>query len=117
VDELVNRYFPPREGRSQFRRRLRQHEADGPTLTDEQVLDAIRSSGASQSFEILFSHGDIGQYGDDWSRADLALCNYLTKYSHDPDQLDRLFRRSALYRPKWDREDYRTRTIEKALIK
>jgi primase-polymerase (primpol)-like protein len=40
----------------------------------------------------------------------------LSFWTQDVDQLDRLFRRSALYRPKWERSDYRERTIGKALV-
>lgn len=33
----------------------------------------------------------------------------------DTDQMDRLFRESGLMREKWDREDYRTATLDKAV--
>ena len=33
----------------------------------------------------------------------------------DFDAIDRLFRGSALYRPKWDRDDYRNSTIAIAI--
>ena len=33
----------------------------------------------------------------------------------DPDRIDRLVRNSALYRDKWEREDYREGTIQKAI--
>jgi putative DNA primase/helicase len=36
-------------------------------------------------------------------------------YSQDQDQIDRIFRKSALYRAKWERADYRESTIRKAL--
>ena len=34
--------------------------------------------------------------------ADLALCSLLTKNISDPQQIDRLFRKSKLYQDKWD---------------
>ncbi|MDP9351590.1 MAG: hypothetical protein M3P51_08640, partial [Chloroflexota bacterium] len=36
-------------------------------------------------------------------------------YTGDPQRLDRLFRKSGLYRPKWERRDYRERTLARAL--
>ena len=58
--------------------------------------------------------GDRTGYGSD-SEADLALCSLLAFYFPDPDALDALFRRSGLYRDKWDRADYRAATLGKAL--
>src|SRR5215218_6627247 len=56
------------------------------------------------------------------SEADLALCSRLAFWtSGDSDRIDKLFRQSGLYRPKWDERHYgdgRTygqATIEKAL--
>lgn len=47
--------------------------------------------------------GDTSAYGNDHSRADLALLNELAPYARDVEQLDRLFRQSGLMREKWDR--------------
>jgi hypothetical protein len=50
------------------------------------------------------------------SEADQALLSALAFWTGpDPDQLDRLFRSSGLMRDKWERQDYRDRTIAKAL--
>ena len=47
--------------------------------------------------------GDLSSYCGDHSRGDLALCNFIYWCSDcDPDAIDRLFRRSALMRDKWD---------------
>lgn len=55
-------------------------------------------------------------HGDNNSVADLALVQMLAFWTQDHDQLDRLFRRSALNREKWEsRADYRERTITAAL--
>jgi hypothetical protein len=49
------------------------------------------------------------------SAADLALCGFLAALvGPNPEEIDRLFRHSGLMRPKWEREDYRTATINKA---
>ena len=46
--------------------------------------------------------GDITGYPSE-SEADAALCELLAFWgARDPAQLDRLVRRSGLYRPKWD---------------
>jgi len=62
-------------------------------------------------------HGDGDMSGlPSGSEADLTLCNcYIAAGATDPAQLDRIFRDSALMRPKWDRTDYRERTLAKAL--
>lgn len=47
--------------------------------------------------------GDISEYGGDDSRADMALLNLLAPYSDGrADVLDKMFRSSSLFRPKWD---------------
>ena len=50
------------------------------------------------------------------SEADLALCDKLAFYwGNDFNSIDRMFRQSGLYREKWDRQDYKNNTIEKAI--
>src|SRR5439155_15578492 len=50
--------------------------------------------------------GDTSEYGSQ-SEAELALCSMLTFWTGpDPERIDRLFRRSALYREKWDEPHY-----------
>jgi putative DNA primase/helicase len=83
-------------------------------LTDDAVLDIAACARNREKFVRLWS-GDTGMHDDDDSAADLALCGLLAFYTHDAGQLDRLFRRSGLYRRKWDRKDYRDRTIAKAV--
>jgi hypothetical protein len=49
-------------------------------------------------------------------RGGLALCGMLAFWTGgDNAKMDTLFRQSGLYREKWDREDYRDRTITEAL--
>jgi len=59
--------------------------------------------------------GDTGAYSGDASAADLSLCSLLAYRTGDENRVDRLFRMSALYRQKWERGDYRHRTITKAM--
>ena len=50
------------------------------------------------------------------SEADLALLMILSFWTNcNADQMDRLFRSSGLYRDKWERQDYRDRTLTSAI--
>ena len=82
------------------------------SLTDEQIL---AKASNNPKFYALFN-GDMSSYNDDHSSADLALCNMLAFWTgRNEAQMDALFRRSALYRDKWERSDYRQETIAKAI--
>ena len=82
------------------------------TLSDEQI---IFKAAANSKFRALFE-GDISDYNDDHSSADLALCNILAFWTgRDADAIDRIFRQSGLFRDKWLRDDYRNETIRKAI--
>jgi hypothetical protein len=71
-------------------------------VTDGALLDGLRLR-FGQAFCALYDRGDISAYDGDHSAADLALFNYLIQgCGPDPARIDRLFRRSALMRPKWD---------------
>ena len=81
-------------------------------LSDEQIL--LKAS-ANSKFRALFE-GDLTDYNNDHSSADLALCNILAFWTgKNPDAIDRIFRKSGLYRDKWLRDDYRLETISKAI--
>jgi NrS-1 polymerase HBD domain/AAA domain len=60
--------------------------------------------------------GDMADYDGDHSRADLALCGILARrFQNDLFKIDDEFRKSGLYREKWERSDYRSLTILKAI--
>ena len=84
------------------------------SFSDVAVLDRIRSSRQASKFDALFA-GHIGAYASS-SEADMALTSILMFWcQNDKSQVERLFERSGLAkREKWDREDYRQRTLEKA---
>ena len=84
-----------------------------PDLTDAEIIEKCQSADNAAKFNALW-RGDISGYGSH-SEADLALIGILKFYTRDPAQLERLVRQSGLYREKWDRTDYVTRTISKAL--
>jgi hypothetical protein len=88
-----------------------------PSLDDKEVLDKAFNAKNGEAVWRLF-HGDISQYKSH-SEADLALCSHLAFYTgRDTQKVDRLFRASDLYRPKWDDErgtsTYGQLTIERA---
>jgi hypothetical protein len=72
-------------------------------VADEVIIEKCRAAKNAPKFEALFDHGDAGAYhGGDDSGADYALLGILKLWTQDPDQLERLMRRSRLARPKWD---------------
>ncbi len=90
--------------------------ADACSITDEELLQKARTAKNGAEFSSLFDHGDLSAYSNDASRADLALCCKLAFWvGNDPDRIERLFRRSALFREKWNREDYSKATIQKGI--
>lgn len=93
-------------------------EGQGFQGTDDELLDKAKGARNGEKFTGLFE-GDIDAHeGDDRSAnaADLALCRLLAFWTGpDPERIDRLFRRSGLRRDKWERKDYRNRTIAKAI--
>lgn len=83
-------------------------------LEDDVVVERARSAKNGGKFASLWD-GDTSSHGSDHSAADLGLCSMLAFWTQDPAQIDRLFRRSGLYREKWERLDYRDKTINRAL--
>ena len=84
-------------------------------LTDDQIIARARKL---RKFERLWN-GDTTKY-DSNSEADLALCGLLADWVDcEPDGIDRLFRKSGLFRAKWDEKrgnrTYGQLTIAKAL--
>lgn len=88
------------------------HHAD---LPDERVIELCRKAKNAAKFASLFDDGDTSAHNHDDSSADLALVGIFAFYTQDPDQIDRLYRRSRLMRSKWERADYRARTINRAV--
>lgn len=83
--------------------------------TDEEIIAIIRKSNQADKFSRLYDNGDISFYDDDNSSADMGLCCIIAYYTKDYYQIDRIFKSSKLYRNKWEREDYKEMTINKAL--
>ena len=83
-------------------------------LSEAEIVEKAASSRNGEKFRRLWS-GDTTDYGSH-SEADLAFCGMLAFWTGgDAARIDALFRQSRLYRKKWDRQDYRNRTITEAL--
>ncbi len=88
-------------------------------ITDDicnDIIEIIKKSKQAERFNKLYFEGDITDYDGDDSSADLALCDILAFYcGEDFELIDALFCKSKLYRTKWDRPDYKSSTITKAI--
>ena len=97
-------------------------ELKSPLLLDQQIIDLCTKEKCKQKFEKLFFKGDISDYNNDDSAADLALVSILAFFTQDVQQIFRLFQQSCLYKTherqlKWEREDYRSKTIQKGILR
>jgi len=89
-------------------------ERVGNGLADNEIVKKALSASNGERFARLWA-GDTTVYGSN-SEADLALCRMLAFWTGgDAVKIDALFRQSGLYRKKWNRQDYRNRTIAEAL--
>ena len=89
-------------------------------LDDDTLLDMARKAKNGDKFRRLFDEGAWQTDFPSQSEADLALCSMLAFWTRkDTGVMDRLFRRSALFRPKWDEargdQTYGELTIAKAV--
>ena len=89
-------------------------------LSDDSVIAKASAAGNAEKFAKLWN-GDISDYGSR-SEADAALISILAFWcSGDAEQIDRLFRTSALMREKWDEhrgaDTYGNITIAKVISK
>lgn len=75
------------------------------------IISKLREQKNGEKFSALFDSGDITGYGSP-SEADAALCALIAfRTGTDVETLDAIFRQSALYREKWEREDCREAAI------
>jgi hypothetical protein len=85
------------------------------SLSNEEIIERAGTAANGERFKRLWA-GNTSGYSSS-SEADAALCSLLAFWTGpDPQRIDALFRQSGLCREKWTRrEDYRRRTIERAL--
>ena len=85
----------------------------GSYLSDESIIEKSAKSKQGEKFSALWN----GEFETSHNEADQALCAVLAFWcGGDTEQMDRLFRKSKLYREKWERNDYREMTLQKALM-
>ena len=97
----------------------REGKSADPTKADKPLVLKAMTAQNGDLFKALWDGSTLG-YGHDDSAADMALCNHLAFWTRkNPQQMDRLFRRSKLMRPKWDekrgRQTYGELTIAEAI--
>lgn len=107
--------------RKQVRKRKAKKAARRIVLSDEQVLEKARAAQNAEDFTALWE-GRWQEKFASQSEADLALCCALAFWTgRDREQMDRLFRQSALFREKWDKvhhadgATYGEETLEQAV--
>lgn len=89
-------------------------DVPGSFLSDESVIAKAMYSRQGEKFRSLLE----GNVPDSMSHseADLSLCTILAFWcGGDTEQMDRIFRESGLMREKWDRGDYRSATLNRAV--
>ncbi|MGO4936632.1 phage NrS-1 polymerase family protein [Fundicoccus sp. Sow4_H7] len=80
-------------------------DPEGNSLTIEELTKKASNAKNGDKFKALFFDGDTSQHNGDDSSADQALINMMWWWTNgDPDKVDEWFRKSALYRPKWDEQ-------------
>ena len=90
-------------------------QLDNSAVTEEDIFEIVtglRAAKNGDKFRRLYDEGDISGYGSH-SEADAGLCAVIAfRTGPNPEMIDAIFRRSALYREeKWERDDYRESTI------
>ena len=89
------------------------------SLSDKDIIQLLENGPYERQFRALFYSGDLSTFNNDHSSADWKLCKMLVFYTQEPEQVDRLFRKSKLIRPKWDETHgegtYGENTIKKCL--
>jgi hypothetical protein len=123
VETMHAQVWPPQPADPEQKKRARAAAKEAATnlpQSDADLLELAYRASNGAKIRALYNNGDTSGYPGQ-SEADLALCSYLAFYTgDDPERLDRLFRGSALMRPKWDRnartgETYGAGTIRLAI--
>jgi hypothetical protein len=106
LDTLYKRLFPQQE------EELGESESivvvnGGFEGEDEDLLERARRARNGPRFSALYDEGDLSRYDEDHNKGDMALCGMLAFWTgRNPQDIDRLFRKSALMREKWDKVRY-----------
>lgn len=92
-------------------------ESHIPMALKMKLSEIFSPASSTSKYKNLFN-GDMTDYNDDHSSADMALIGHLRHKGLSQDEADIIFRSSGLYRPKWDEQrgeqTYGQMTISKA---
>jgi len=111
LDQWFESVFPARETRDKKDNK----PAQPVSATAHQIIEKASAARNGEKFRRLWA-GDCSEFGDDQSSADLGLCSLLAFWcGPNPDLIDEVFQASGLMRPKWERDDYRSGTIKRAV--
>ncbi len=112
IEHIYHKYLEPKK------------DKDGPSTAvstapdvDLEALFDVALAGKNAPKFVGLWNGNFQRHGHpSQSEADLALASMIGYYvGPDPDRIDTCFRRSELYRDKWERVDYREGVLEKAM--
>jgi hypothetical protein len=110
IDALARMVFP-----APAPKRTPAHPAAPLDCDDAQLFEVMYRASNGARIRTLAS-GDDSAHDGDTSKADLVFCDHLASYTQcDAGRMDRMFRSSGRMRAKWDRTDYREKTIQKAI--
>ena len=86
----------------------------GNGMSPEDAISYIETREPNEKFRDLIN-GKWEAHYQSQSEADQALCDkFMWIFDGDKQKTDETFRKTELYRDKWDKADYRERTLEKA---
>lgn len=117
LNQLFEEIFPEEMRRSREGEKPRPAMPGSLAMSDEALILKAKMAKNGNEFEALWNGSTIGYSGDE-SAADMALMDMLAFWTGgNASQMERLFSRSGLgQRDKWrNRQDYRERTIQKAI--
>lgn len=90
-------------------------QSAGTVVTTKLELLMRGTVESTHPFIIKDQHGNSLEYPSP-SEADMALATALAiKHGNNPELIDEEFRKSPLFREKWNRDDYRDNTINRAI--
>jgi hypothetical protein len=112
LDQFLNRWMRKPAGET-----TNNSKPGGSVLSGGVTIEQVRQRLLAEGYRWhKVWNGDLTAYSGDQSAADLALCSKLAFYcGRNPKDMDLVFRSSGLMRQKWEREDYRQGTINKAI--
>lgn len=109
LDNIVNRIEAARKPKPQPQQGGTGRR--GRYLSNDTTIEKAMNAKNGEKFRRLWEGNWKGNYPSQ-SEAELALLAILYFWLKDVNRIDILFRQSGLYRPKWDRPDYRERCFK-----